>query len=46
MKNTKIYNELVQKLRTFFLNKEFIEVPTQSRLSRAWELNSVNLEII
>jgi aspartyl/asparaginyl-tRNA synthetase len=33
MKNTKIYNELVQKLRTFFLDKEFIEVPTQSRLS-------------
>jgi aspartyl/asparaginyl-tRNA synthetase len=33
MKNTKIYNELVQKMRTFFLNKGFIEVPTQSRLS-------------
>ena len=33
MKNTKIYNELVQKMRTFFLNKGFKEVPTQSRLS-------------
>lgn len=33
MKNTKIYNELVQKLRTFFINKGFVEVPTQSRLS-------------
>jgi aspartyl/asparaginyl-tRNA synthetase len=33
MKKTKIYNELVQKLRTFFLEKGFIEVPTQSRLS-------------
>lgn len=33
MKNTKIYNELVQKMRTFFLNKNFLEVPTQSRLS-------------
>ena len=33
MKNTKIYHELVQKMRTFFLNKGFIEVPTQSRLS-------------
>lgn len=33
MKNTKIYNELVQKMRTFFLNKNFIEVPSQSRLS-------------
>jgi aspartyl/asparaginyl-tRNA synthetase len=33
MKNTKIYNELVQKMRSFFLQKGFIEVPTQSRLS-------------
>ena len=33
MKNTKIYNELVQKMRKFFLDKNFIEVPTQSRLS-------------
>ena len=33
MKNTKTYNELVQKMRTFFLNKGFKEVPTQSRLS-------------
>jgi len=33
MKQTKVYNELVQKLRTFFLDKGFIEVPTQSRLS-------------
>ena len=33
MKNTKTYHELVQKMRTFFLNKNFIEVPAQSRLS-------------
>ena len=33
MKNTKIYNELVQKMRTFFQAKGFLEVPTQSRLS-------------
>ncbi len=33
MKNTKVYHELVQKMRTFFLNKGFLEVPTQSRLS-------------
>ena len=33
MKNTKTYNELVQKMRTFFQNKGFKEVPTQSRLS-------------
>jgi aspartyl/asparaginyl-tRNA synthetase len=33
MKNTMIYNELVQKMRKFFLKKGFIEVPTQSRLS-------------
>lgn len=33
MKNTKIYNELVQKMRTFFQSKGFLEVPTQSRLS-------------
>ena len=33
MKDTKIYNELVQKMREFFLKKGFIEVPTQSRLS-------------
>jgi aspartyl/asparaginyl-tRNA synthetase len=33
MKNTKTYNELVQKMRQFFLDKNFIEVPTQSRLS-------------
>jgi aspartyl/asparaginyl-tRNA synthetase len=33
MKNTKTYNELVQKMRTFFQSKGFKEVPTQSRLS-------------
>ena len=33
MKNTEIYNELVQKMREFFLSKNFKEVPTQSRLS-------------
>jgi len=33
MYNTIIYNELVQKMRDFFLQKGFIEVPTQSRLS-------------
>ena len=33
MKDTKTYHELVQKLRTFFVSKNFIEVPTQSRLS-------------
>jgi len=33
MKNTKIYHELVSKMREFFLAKGFIEVPTQSRLS-------------
>ena len=33
MRNTKTYNELVQKMRAFFLQKGFIEVPTQSRLS-------------
>ena len=33
MKNTEIYNELVQKMRTFFLDKGFLEVPAQSRLS-------------
>tara|TARA_B110000503_G_scaffold128358_1_gene199253 strand:+ start:568 stop:1395 length:828 start_codon:yes stop_codon:yes gene_type:complete len=33
MKNTKTYNELIQKMRNFFLDKGFIEVPTQSRLS-------------
>ena len=33
MQNTKIYNELVQKMRTFFQGKGFKEVPTQSRLS-------------
>ena len=33
MKNTKTYNELVQKMRIFFLDRGFIEVPTQSRLS-------------
>jgi aspartyl/asparaginyl-tRNA synthetase len=33
MKQTKVYNELVQKMRGFFLDKGFIEVPTQSRLS-------------
>jgi aspartyl/asparaginyl-tRNA synthetase len=33
MKNTKIYHELVQKMREFFLSKNFIEVPAQSRLS-------------
>lgn len=33
MKNTTVYNELVQKMRNFFLSKNFKEVPTQSRLS-------------
>jgi len=33
MKNTLAYNSLVQKMREFFLQKGFIEVPTQSRLS-------------
>ena len=33
MKDTKTYHELVQKLRTFFVTKNFIEVPSQSRLS-------------
>jgi len=33
MKNTEVYNELVQKMRTFFQSKGFKEVPTQSRLS-------------
>jgi aspartyl/asparaginyl-tRNA synthetase len=33
MRNTKTYNELVQKMRAFFLQKGFTEVPTQSRLS-------------
>jgi aspartyl/asparaginyl-tRNA synthetase len=33
MTDTKIYHELVQKLREFFLEKNFIEVPAQSRLS-------------
>jgi len=33
MKNTVVYNELVQKMRSFFLKKGFLEVPAQSRLS-------------
>jgi aspartyl/asparaginyl-tRNA synthetase len=33
MKNTEIYSELVQKMRGFFLEKGWKEVPTQSRLS-------------
>lgn len=33
MKQTKVYHELVQKMRTFFLQRGFLEVPTQSRLS-------------
>lgn len=33
MTNTLMYNSLVQKLREFFLKKNFVEVPTQSRLS-------------
>ena len=33
MKNTEIYNELVQKMRSFFVQRGFKEVPTQSRLS-------------
>ena len=33
MKDTKIYHELVQKMRSFFVEKGFVEVPTQSRLS-------------
>ena len=33
MRNTLTYHALVQKMREFFLQKGFIEVPTQSRLS-------------
>jgi aspartyl/asparaginyl-tRNA synthetase len=33
MYKTYVYHELVQKMRTFFLSKGFVEVPTQSRLS-------------
>jgi aspartyl/asparaginyl-tRNA synthetase len=33
MKQTKIYSELVQKMREFFLKKNFIEVPDGIRLS-------------
>lgn len=33
MYNTSTYHELVQKMRDFFLQKGFLEVPTQSRLS-------------
>ena len=33
MKNTKQYHETVSKLREFFTKRNFIEVPTQSRLS-------------
>ena len=33
MRDTKGYNSLVQKLREFFLQKNFLEVPVQSRLS-------------
>lgn len=33
MLNTKTYHTLVQKMRDFFLQKGFYEVPTQSRLS-------------
>ena len=33
MYNTTLYNELVQKMREFFVQKGFLEVPTQSRLS-------------
>jgi aspartyl/asparaginyl-tRNA synthetase len=33
MRDTKTYHELVQKMRTFFLERNFKEVPTQSRLS-------------
>lgn len=33
LKNLQNYNFLVKKLREFFLNKDFIEVPTQSNLT-------------
>jgi aspartyl/asparaginyl-tRNA synthetase len=33
MKNTETYHELVQKMRSFFIQRGFKEVPTQSRLS-------------
>jgi hypothetical protein len=33
MKNTQTYHEIVQKLREFFLSKNFVEVPSQSRKS-------------
>jgi aspartyl/asparaginyl-tRNA synthetase len=33
MEQILIYNELIQKLRTFFLKRGYVEVPTQSTLS-------------
>lgn len=33
MKDTIAYNNVVQKLRSFFISKEYVEVPVQSRLS-------------
>ena len=33
MKDTKAYHSLVQRLREFFLQQNFLEVPVQSRLS-------------
>jgi aspartyl/asparaginyl-tRNA synthetase len=33
MKETKVYHEVTQLLRNFFLQKNYVEVPTQSRLS-------------
>ncbi len=33
MKDTKSYHSLVQRLREFFLQQNFLEVPVQSRLS-------------
>ena len=31
--NVKIYHELTQKMRNFFLEKGYLEVPSQSKLS-------------
>ena len=33
VEDIELFNEVVQKFRTFFLQKGFIEVPTQDRLS-------------
>jgi aspartyl/asparaginyl-tRNA synthetase len=33
MKQTQVYHQIAQKLRSFFLARDYVEVPTQSRLS-------------